>query len=219
MWTVIKRYYLFTFIGLTILFTLKLIATTSSRTLQEDLLIILAISLPSSLIIGTLYYFQDTKWGPKKREKRFSKTPFKQLLSNGFKREANFAIGNICGYTVIIAYTWHTGKPAINIDVLFDLRSLNDFITPEEIKQIHKRNKRLSIWSNHNFSWTRNSIGHLIEYSFDPPSYKHVIVKAEEMIAILIKEGLKPISLDQTKEIIPPSIDETDSAKLHKSIS
>ena len=201
MWKIIKRYYLFSFIGFLILFAIQGIGIKSPNTPLENFLIVLVGAFVLSAIIGTLYYFQDTKWGPKKREKRFSKTPLKQLLESGFKREGDFVTGTVEGYTVIVVYVWPGGKSAINIDVLFDPRFLGGFHSPADIKQIEKRNKKSSTWTNNNYLWTLNSIGLQLEYTFTPPSAEKVITRTKELVDILVKENLKPITLEQTEEV------------------
>ena len=201
MWAVVKKYYLFPFICFVITLAAKTIGIKSPNTPQENLLILLIGALSLSAIIGTLYYFLDTKWGPKKRERRFSKSPFKQLLEGGFRREGDFAIGTIRDYTVIVMYVWPGGKSAIKIDVLFDPRLSDNFFSDDDIRQMEKRNKKSSFWTNQNYSWTLNSVGYLLEYAIRPPSDKKVISKAQEMVDTLIKEKLKPISLKKTDEI------------------
>ena len=201
MWTIIKKYYLFPFVGFIILFAVKTIGVKSPNTPQENFLIILLGALLLSTIIGTIYYFLDTKWGPKKREKRFFKTPFKQLLEGGFRREDDFITGTVNGYTIIVMYVWPGGKSAINIDVLFDPRFLHGFLSAEDIRQIEKRNKKSSFWTNHNYLWTLNSVGLSLEYTLTPPSAEKVITRAKELVDILIKEGLKPITLKQSEEV------------------
>ncbi|HYK55603.1 MAG TPA: hypothetical protein VEV15_03930, partial [Flavisolibacter sp.] len=69
------------------------------------------------------------------------------------------------------------------------------------IEQIEKRNKKSSFWSNHDYSWTNNSVGLLLPYSITPPTAEKVITSAEKLIDILIRESLKPITLKQTEEV------------------
>jgi hypothetical protein len=175
MWSLLKKYYFFPFVSFIILFCIKAIGIKSPNTLQENVLLVLVGALSLSAFVGTLYYFLDTKWGPKKREKRFTKTPFKQLLEGGFRREEDYILGTVNCYTVIVRYVWPGGSSAVKIDVLFDPRCSSSFISPDAIKQIEKRNKKSSFWSTDNYLWTLNSVGLLLEYSINPPSAQKVI--------------------------------------------
>ena len=85
-------------------------------------------------------------------------------------------------------------------DVLFDPRLSSGCLSNEDIKQIAKRN-RSSIWRNHNYLWTLNSVGTSIQYGLWPPSAEKVISKAQDLVNILINENLRPISFQETEEI------------------
>lgn len=206
MWKIIKQYYLLTFIGFFIVFSLRAITTKSPNTLLENLLFVLAGSFILSVFVGTIYFYIDTKWGPKKREKRFSKAPFKQLLESGFKRDGDFLSGIIDGYTVTVMFVWPSGKSAIKIEVLFDPRSLGSSISFDEIKQIEKRHKKGGFWLSQENDWTRNSVGLSLEYNFKPPSAETVVAKAQELTDMLIKENIKPISFEKLEEIAKPDV-------------
>lgn len=207
---IIKKYYLFPFIGFLVLLALKTWGIKSPNSSLENNMILLGGALLLSLIVGTIYYFQDTKWGPAKREKKFSKSPFKDLIDVGFERKGDFIVGKINDYATIVMYTWESGKPGIKIDLLFNPKPSTDFLTMRDIDQLEKRNK--NIWTN-TFYWTRNSIGQLIEYNFSTPSFQKIIAKAEKMSDILIKEGMRPISYDENEEIIPELIKALEDEK------
>jgi hypothetical protein len=210
---IIRQYYLFTFVGFFVVFSLQSLVVKSPNSFLENLLIAGAGALVLSLTIGTIYYFLDTKWGPAKREKRFSKPPFTELIDAGFQRENDCVIRTIDGYSVMVMYTWHTGKPAIEVTVLFDPRYLDGFFTGDDINQFEKRNRDKRWWSARTFSWARNSISHSLEYNFSPPSYRKVIASAEAIIEILIREGLRPIGRDKSEEILPDLINEIEKGK------
>lgn len=207
---IIKKYYLFPFIGFLVLLALKTWGIKSPNSSLENNMILLGGALLLSLIVGTIYYFQDTKWGPAKREKKFSKSPFKDLIDVGFERKGDFIVGKINDYATIVMYTWESGKPGIKIDLLFNPKPSTDFLTMRDIDQLEKRNKNM--WKN-TFYWTRNSIGQLIEYNFSPPSFQKIIAKAEKMSDILIKEGMRPISYEENEEIIPELIKALEDEK------
>lgn len=79
MGTVIKKYYLFPFIGFLIVLSIRFIGIKLPSSLQENSIILLIGSLFLSLLIGTLNYLQDTKWGLKK-----GKRDFQKLRSNNY---------------------------------------------------------------------------------------------------------------------------------------
>ena len=214
--SIIKQYYFFPFILFLILFVLQAFVLKSPNSPLQNALIVVIGALVLSFIVGTIYYFQDTKWGRAKREKKFSKPPFKDLLIIGFKRKGDFIMGSINGYTVIVMYTWHTGKSAIKIDILFDPQFSSRFLTMDEVIQLEKRNKKSNLWKANQLNWTRNSIEHLIEYNFSPPDYTEILTKAEEMVGILIKEGLNPISYEKNEEVMPELIKAIESEKKKK---
>jgi hypothetical protein len=211
--SIIKQYYFFPFILFLILFVLKTFAIKSPNSRLQNILIVVIGALAGSIIVGTIYYFQDTKWGPAKRKKRLSKSPFKDLIDIGFERKDDFIVGKINDYTTIVMYTWESGKPGIKIDLLFNPRPSTDFLTARDIDQFEKRHK--NVWKNPLY-WTRNSIGQLFEYNFSPPSFKKIIVKAKEMSDILIKEGMRPISYEENEQVISELIKAMEGEKTNK---
>lgn len=213
---IIKKYYLVPFIVFLILFSLKALGLKSPNSPLENIFIVIGGVLILSLIVGTIYYFQDTKWGPAKREKKFSKSPFTDLFGIGFKREGDFMMGKINGYTTIVMYTWQMGKPSIVIDILFDPWVSDHFLTMKEVIALEKKNKGSNLWKANQLDWTRNSIRHVIEYNFSSPSFQKIIAKAEEMSGVLLKEGLHPISYERNEEIIPELIKAIENEKTMK---
>src|SRR5262245_6516169 len=109
----IKQYYFFPFVGFLIMLGLKTINIKSPNSPLENAMILIGGALLLSLIVGTIYYFLDTRWGPAKREKKFSKSPFRELLDLGFKREKDFIVGTVNGFTTIVMYQWPGGRSAI----------------------------------------------------------------------------------------------------------
>ncbi|MFT3701708.1 MAG: hypothetical protein QM802_05035 [Agriterribacter sp.] len=201
MWKIIKEYYLVNFIVFFIVFGLRGIATKSPNTLLENFLIVLIGSLILSALVGTIYFYIDARWGPNKREKRFSKVPFIQLVEKGFKRTGDFLIGTVDGYTVMIMFVWPLGQSAVKIAVLFDPASLAASTSYDDIEQIEKRHKKTGIWKNQEHEWTRNSVSFSLGYNFNPPSAETVIAKAQEMTDMLIKENIKPVSIEKLEDI------------------
>ena len=216
---IIKQYYFIPFIGFLILFSLQGLGLKSPNTFLENTLIVIGGALLLSLIVGTIYYFLDTKWGPSKRKKKLLKPPFSDLLAAGFQIQEDFILGTIDGYTVIVMFTWPGGKSAIQVDVLFDPRISNHLISMEDVDQLEKRNKRSNLWANNSFNWTRNSIGHVIEYTFKAPSHQKVLEKSKEMTGILMREGLRPISYEKNEEIMPKLVAAIEREKKEKKLA
>ena len=200
MWQTVKKYYLGTFILLFIALCFKTIGTKSTNTPWFNFLIILAFSLGLTLIVGTLYYFQDTKWGPNRKKRLFNKKPFVDLLQNGFIKQDDLFIGNVSNYTVVITYIWPGGKPTIEVGVMFHPKTNGIFNTPEEIKLIAKRNKRGFL--SEGYVWSLGSVTDLIGYNFKTPTYDMLLSKAQAMINILIKENLQPISYPDSEKLL-----------------
>ena len=204
MWKIIKQYYLLTFIVILIGFSIRVVGTKSPNTVLENFLVLLVASFIVSAAVGTIYYFMDTKWGPKKREKRLLKAPFIQLLEKEFNRQGDFLTGTIDGYTANVMFVWLSGNSAIQIEVLFDPRSLPGAISFDEIKQMEKRYRKPGFWLNQEHQeheWTRSSVAFSLPYNFSPPSAEDVIRKAQDITDMLIKENIKPISLEDLKDI------------------
>lgn len=199
--TLFRKYYLPTFLGGLVTLLLGVIGVKSPNSTLQNVLIILVGALCISLMAGTLYYFQDTRWGPKKREKRFGKPPFTQLLENGFKREGDFVTSIIRQYAVVVMYTWEDAQPAIQMVVFFDSRLVGNSLSTSDIRQIEKKYKKPGFWHNHRFSWFEDSISRPILYNFSPPKYDAVMAVTHHMIDILIAENFKPISLEESKKM------------------
>jgi hypothetical protein len=190
----IKKYYVATFAGFFVGTLVKELLSKSNNTLPKSLLIAFVTGLVISLIAGTLYYFQDTKWGPKKRNKLFTKRPFSDLLMNRFIQKDDAVVGIINGYTVTVAYTWPNGHSAIAVNVLFD----KDFtaLYKGSIADIKERNKPKKGLFPENYLWNEASIGYLIPYNFGAPSYDKVLSTAEMMIEVLRAERLPAVGYE-----------------------
>jgi hypothetical protein len=191
MWNIIKKYYLLTFIGFFVATGIKTFTTESTHSFIKNALITVVTAFVVSLIAGTLYYFLDTKWGPNKRIKMFSKKPFTELFMNGFVQKDDVAAGIVDRYMVIVNYSWPNGVSAIGINVLFD----KDFAARYngDIADVKSRNKP--------YLWNEGAVGRLLTYNFSPPSYNKILETAEKMISVLKTEGLPPTnSKDKDKQ-------------------
>jgi hypothetical protein len=204
MWPIVRKYYVGLFIGFLVMCTIISVVRKSHNNFAENAVIIVAASFFASLVCGTLFYLQDTRWGPRKREKRLLKSPFKELFENGFTRKGNLAVGMVNGYTMVIMYIWDGGKPAIKVDALFDLGISTDPDTENMIREISKRNKPSNAVFDQPYAWTKNSIGYRLEYSFSPPSYKEVVKKVEKLTEVLIRERLRTMSLEEAIRLQGP---------------
>jgi hypothetical protein len=186
MWNTIKKYYLLTFVGFFMATAIKTFLNESKNSFVKNSLITFVTAFAISLIAGTLYYFQDTKWGPNKRNKMFTKKPFSDLFMNGFIQKGDTAVGTINRYTIIVNYVWPNGVSAILVNVLFDKN------TTANISDIKKRNKSI---------WGEDVIGKLLTYNFTPPSYEKVLSAAEAMTSILKAEGLPPTGYEDKSKL------------------
>jgi hypothetical protein len=201
MWPVIRKYYLAFFLVFVLIFSIQSLVAKSSNPFAKNALLVVAGALLISLLCGTFYFLYDTRWGPRKREKRFLKSPFKELFENGFIRKENFALGKINGYTTVVMYTWDEGKSAIKVDALFDLSTSTGLNGEDMIKEISKRNPPANKFFDQPYIWTKNSIGYRLEYNFSPPSYKELMEKTEKLTAVLIRERLATMSIEEAMKL------------------
>ena len=201
MWTIIRNYYLFLFILFFVLFSISAFSTDSPNSVTVNLLIAFAGALVISLSCGTLYYFRDTKWEPRRREKMMIRSPFPQLLQEGFTRKNSLFHGRINAYTAVTQYSLDNGKKAIKLDVLFDPRVAGQLMTHEMLNEISNRNKPLNKFTDPSYTWTKNSIGQTFEYNLKPPTYDMIIKQAELFTRILTLERLKPINFEEAERL------------------
>jgi len=197
---IIKKYYLGSFVGFLLFLLLTLFTRDSQNSNQVKGLICLGGALTGSIIVGTLYYLVDTKWGPAKRKKVLLKSPFTELFQNGFSKHNDMLVGTIHGYAVIVHYTWLAGKSTIQLVILFDV-GFSVYATEDLLHSIIHRNQPANRFSNLAHEWHRNSISCTFEYHFRPPAYEKLMAKIEELIAILLREGLIPLSLDKARSL------------------
>lgn len=155
-----------------------------------------------TLIIGTVWYLQDTRWGPAKRKKKLLKPPLLNLFDFGFREMEEMMAGIRDGYTVFVYYTWETGKQGIRIDVLYNPYSLGQLIGFEDLDLIIKRQSESGFMKKYEMQWTRNAFGTVMEYTFIPPKMEEVIQKIDRVIAMLKDENLKPYSMEEAEKWI-----------------
>ena len=216
---IIWHYYFIPFVGFLLLLALKGLGLKSPNSFLENVVIVVGGALLLSAVVGTIYYFLDTKWGPAKQKRKLLKPPFSDLLASGFRTEENFVVGAVNNYTVVVFYTWPGGKSAIQVDVLFDPRTGTDFRSMGDVIELEKRNKKSSVWTDNNLHWTRNSIGHSMAYTFKAPSHQKILSKAEEMIGILNSEKLRPISYEENEQLMPGLLNHIEDETNKKEIS
>ena len=202
---IIRRYYLFSFLGFFVLFLITYLPRKSPNNTWINVLICLGGALLISVICGTIYYLQDTKWGPAKRKKRMDKSPFLEFYDYGFTRMEDYARGNIDGYEVLVMYAWWPGgKPAVRIDVLFDMGPATKDSSMSHINHLSKRIKSPNGWHDPMYEWNRNSLGVVYSYTFSPPSFKRLMKKINELIEVLKREGLSPMNIGEAIHVSIP---------------
>ena len=201
MWTIIRNYYLFLFILFFVLFSISAFTTDSPNSVIVILLIAFAGALVISLSCGTLYYFRDTKWGPKRREKMMIRAPFHKLLQHGFIRKDNLFYGKINGYTTVVRYTRADDKKIIKVKVLFDPRIAGQWLSREMLNDLSNRNKPANTFTGLSYVWTKNSIEQTFEYILEPPTYDMITKQAEVFTQILTLERLKPINFEEAERL------------------
>ena len=101
---VLKSYYLLPWVGLSLLFLFKGLIGDSVQHLIDTIITGQIFAIVLTLVAGSIYYFVDVKWGPKEREKRLQKTPFKELKTIGFKNENDSLIGKFKDFEVVARY-------------------------------------------------------------------------------------------------------------------
>lgn len=131
------------------------------------------------------------------------KSPFKELKEQGFREQEKFVWSTINGFTVVVSYTWVSGKSAIDIQALFHPKSFGHFLSGEDFKEMSKRNKPGNFFTSRPYTWQQNAIGYLEEYNFKPLSPEKIMAKATELTEILLKENLKPITIAESEALVP----------------
>ena len=144
----LRGYFVPPFAGFFVVFCLQGLFGKSVNTWQQNIGIAFLFASVIALFIGLIYYYYDTKWGPRKRTNMLLKSPFTELQLQGFQIEENYCWGIIDGYTVFVSFSWHTGHSAIHVEVLFNPRLHGQFLTEEDRKSLHKRNKMSSYWKH-----------------------------------------------------------------------
>ncbi|MBR9833146.1 hypothetical protein GYB57_13445 [bacterium] len=191
---VFKSYYLFPWVGLALLFLLKGLLGNSVQPLIDTIVTGQIFAFILALIVGTIYFYVDTIWGPKERKKRLQKPPFKELQAIGFKKQDNSLIGKFSGYEVLANYNWSgsSGKPSVSLHILFNPN--NNIMDIETIKQLNKKYKKEKI------VWGLDNLTKEWDFNFKPPKYEKVYSFLTSAIQILKNEKLQPIKLEQLKE-------------------
>ena len=197
MLNIIKKYYIAPFAGVLVVTALKTFTKESTKSFAENITTVLLSTLVISLVVGTVYYLQDTKWGPNKRDKAFNKSPFSDLLMNRFVIKDNAVVGIVNGFTVVVAYVWPHGASAVAVNVLFDPNICA--LYKGDLEDIKERNHTTGILSQ-DYTWTNGSIGYVHDDTFTLPAYDTVLKMASTMISVLKAEGLQPISYEESEK-------------------
>jgi hypothetical protein len=153
-------------------------------------------------LLGGAFYNLKSKPRALKEEKNFTRSPFRDLLENGFSRNNDRVIGLINGYTTIICHSRYTGKFAINIYMLFDPRQGRHFLSDCDMQDIRTRNKLTRNLFEQDFEWSKNAVIYCFEYDFIPPAYEKILRRTKLMADVLKQEGLKQIGYQETNTLL-----------------
>jgi hypothetical protein len=205
---IFRSYYLPWFIGLSIIFGLKILFSNSPNSLLNNIIFCLSLSLGISGIVGTLYYFEDTNWGPKRRIRKMKKSPFKEFLELGFTEGKESIVGKIEGYTITVTYLWigYSGKPSIDMRIFFNPIKNNSIIPKYYFKELSEKYKR-------DFLWNINGISYEWEFNFFPTKFSIIMNKIKDGLAILKKENLGPIGENELEKLIPEMEKQSEKEK------
>jgi hypothetical protein len=158
-----------------------------------------------SIIIAAIFVYTIYYSFPKEMEAIFKRKTYQTLMQNGFVRDGYTLIGLVKNYTVIVDYSIKNfrSRPALSVTVLFDPLSWGYLPNEEEFKTLLKRNDEEIIFGKQN-QWTFDSISYNVLFGLiRQPSYEKLMAKAEKLVGVLIRNKLKPISLQRLNEITP----------------
>ena len=180
--------------------------------LSEDILLGQIFAIVLTLFVGTIYYFSDTKWGPNERNKRFKKSPFKELLEIGFEEKENRLIGTFNDYQILAQYHWSgsEGKPSIVLHTLFNPKIDNRFVTESKIKDLNKKYKKQQC------NWAINSVFNEWSFNWRPPKFDKIEEFLFNSVKYIREENFEPISLSEAEKIHSEYLDFFEKEKNKK---
>ncbi len=149
------------------------------------------IALSISILFGSLFYFYDIYFGPKKRISELNKYPFTEFLKIGFERKENYLIGKINGFVTIISYDWRgkNGFPSVYGIIIFEPKIKGKFLNNYDLNKFQK-----SIKDKFNF-WEFGQLRTEWSYIKGKPNHKLIIEKLKKNSNLISKKGIREISL------------------------
>ncbi len=212
MFKILKTYYLVPWIALSILFLIKASFGESINSLSEDLIVGQIFAIVLTFFVGTIYFFLDTKWGPKERKKRLQRTPFKELIEIGFEEKENQLIGTYNNYQILAQYQWSgsEGKPSIILHTLFNPKKDNVFIHESKIKDLNKKYKK------HRIKWRLGSVFYEWSFNFRPPKFEKIEAFLVDSVKYVKEETFDPITLTETEKLNTEYLDYLEKEKQKK---
>ena len=200
-------YYFYPFVLLLVVLSANALTGKSVNTPAENFMNAVIFALIGSLLIGTIIFFYDTKWGPGKQLKILSKSPFSELKEQGFYVQDESLVGNVKEYTVMVSFNWESGRSAISVAVFFNPLRDSQYLGEEELRNLDKLYRPQGYPSYKEYIWLKNGVVGLLKYNFIPPNHDKILQTASELIEILKIERLRPISLGEVKKL--PVIENT----------
>src|SRR6185436_4450566 len=131
-------YYFYPFVLLLVVLSANALTGKSVNTPAESFMNAVIFALIGSLLIGTIIFFYDTKWGPGKQLKILSKSPFSELKEQGFYVQDESLVGNVKEYTVMVSFNWESGRSAISVAVFFNPLRDSQYLGEEELRNLDK---------------------------------------------------------------------------------
>ena len=207
---IIKKFYLFPFVGFLILFTLIVIGAVIKSGFIQPVYWYFAVAISGALflavLIGTVTYYKNDKIGPNRRQKFLLMSPFTDLFANGFTLRDDAAVGIIKGYTVIVGYEWNP-EEHFDIKVLFDPIFKDNTFTPAEQEKHYNiqiyNTKKNTTWIRQTLFWGQCFMSCEMKLGFKLPKYEKVNKEINLMIDILQKGDLKPVGLEFYEKSFP----------------
>jgi len=145
-------------------------------------------------IVGLIYFYADTKWGPNERRKRLRKSPFKELRQLGFEEKDNQLVGTFEYFQILAQYNWSgsNGKPSVMLHALFNPKRTNGFIPMDKIDHLNKKHKKEQL------IWSINSISREWNFNFKPPKFEAIESFLPLATTLLKEEQLEPLTLEES---------------------
>jgi len=187
------------FIGLLLLTTGYNLIDESPNSFWHDFSNSIILSLGGAFIFSITVYLINVNSHAKKK-RLFKQGLFREMMDAGFVQKEDFIYGIINDYTVMMSFSIEEGSPAILLQVLFNPVKNNSLLSDEEIQRLQKSVEGGLFHRKLFFS--QNGVTYVYPNLFKSASRTKVVTICNHITALLQRNNLDPISLDQSEEVL-----------------